>query len=150
MPSPTEIPAEQTASDAKVNVMSFWMRGVDITCCLLALPVLSASALVIAVVIVLASPGSLFFRQERVGFRGRRFRIFKFRTMTVGADTTVHQNHFNQLMVSNAPMVKLDGQRDSRLIPGGWILRASGLDELPQIINVLRGDMSLVDRKSVV
>jgi lipopolysaccharide/colanic/teichoic acid biosynthesis glycosyltransferase len=96
------------------------------------------------VVIRLVSPGPVFFGQERVGFRGRRFKILKFRTMTVNADATVHQNHFNHLMKSNAPMVKLDAQRDARLIPGGWILRASGMDELPQIINVLRGDMSLV------
>jgi lipopolysaccharide/colanic/teichoic acid biosynthesis glycosyltransferase len=47
-------------------------------------------------------------------------------------------------MGSNAPMVKMDAKHDSRLIPGGWLLRATGLDELPQIINVLRGDMTLV------
>jgi exopolysaccharide production protein ExoY len=120
------------------------MRCIDVTCCVLALPVLSLSVLLMTVVIRVASPGPIFFRQERVGFQGRRFKIFKFRSMRVGADSTVHQDHFKQLMVSNAPMVKLDAQRDTRLIPGGWILRASGMDELPQIINVLRGEMSIV------
>jgi lipopolysaccharide/colanic/teichoic acid biosynthesis glycosyltransferase len=70
--------------------------------------------------------------------------IFKFRTMHVGADTSAHQNHFKELVDSKAPMVKLDARHDRRLLPGGWLLRASGLDELPQIINVLRGEMSLV------
>jgi exopolysaccharide production protein ExoY len=120
------------------------MRGLDITCCVLALPVLSVSAAVMAIATQVASPGPIFFRQERIGFRGRRFQIFKFRTMKVGADTNAHQNHFKELIASNTPMMKLDAKRDSRLIPGAWILRASGLDELPQIFNVLRGDMTLV------
>jgi lipopolysaccharide/colanic/teichoic acid biosynthesis glycosyltransferase len=90
------------------------------------------------------SPGPILFRQERVGWRGRRFHLYKFRTMSVGADTAVHRSYVRQLMASNAPMVKLDARRDARLIPGGRWLRASGLDELPQLINVLRGEMSLV------
>jgi lipopolysaccharide/colanic/teichoic acid biosynthesis glycosyltransferase len=120
------------------------MRSLDILCCLLALPALSVLTAVMAVLTRTASPGPIFFRQERVGFQGRRFQIFKFRTMKVGADTSAHQNHFKELMGSNTAMVKLDARLDSRLIPGAWILRASGLDELPQIINVLRGDMTLV------
>ena len=124
--------------------MPHWNRALDIFCCLLALPFLSLLVLVMAVFTRLVSPGPVFFRQERVGLRGRRFQIFKFRTMKTGADLAVHKNHMQQLMVSNAPMVKLDALNDTRLIPGGWILRASGLDELPQLINVLRGEMSLV------
>lgn len=119
-------------------------RSLDLFCCLIFLPALAVSFLVMSAVTRLVSPGPVFFCQERVGLRGRRFKIFKFRTMTVNADATVHQSHFHRLMASNAPMVKLDAKRDARLIPGGWVLRASGMDELPQIINVLRGDMSLV------
>ena len=91
-----------------------------------------------------ASPGPILFRQERVGYKGRRFKLYKFRTMHGTAPTTSHQDHFSQLMRSNVPMQKLDARGDSRIIPGGALLRASGLDELPQIINVLLGDMSIV------
>ena len=140
----TQIPTNPPTLDEKVRAISIWMRILDLTCCMLALPVLSLSTVAMAVAIRIASPGPVFFRQERVGFQGRRFKIYKFRTMMAGADTTAHENHFKHLMTSNVPMVKLDAQRDSRLIPGAWILRASGLDELPQIINVLRGDMSIV------
>src|SRR5664280_645542 len=121
-----------------------WKRAIDVGVCLIALPVLVLLAALMAVVTRIASPGPVFFRQERVGYRGRRFMCYKFRTMKCGADTSVHQTHLDYLIRSNAPMVKMDAQHDSRLIPGAWLLRASGLDELPQLINVLRGEMSLV------
>ncbi len=119
-------------------------RILDVTVCLLAMPVLAVITLLIAIVMRIVSPGPVFFTQERVGHLGKRFKIYKFRTMTVAADTTVHQQYLSQLIGSNAPMVKLDSRGDSRLIPGCWLLRATGLDELPQLINVLRGEMSLV------
>ena len=121
-----------------------WKRGLDILCCLVALPFMAVAALWAAVITSVASPGPILFRQERVGLRGRKFYLFKFRTMHVSANTASHRAHFTQLMKDNAPMQKLDQQGDRRLIPGGWILRATGLDELPQIINVLRGEMSIV------
>jgi lipopolysaccharide/colanic/teichoic acid biosynthesis glycosyltransferase len=121
-----------------------WKRALDLACCLAVLPLLTVCTLVMALVMKLVSPGPVFFRQERVGYLGRRFRIYKFRTMKVGAETANHQAYFKELVGTNAPMQKLDAKGDRRLIPGGWLLRASGLDELPQIINVLRGDMSVV------
>ena len=120
----------RTAPGLLIDAMPAWKRSVDLLCGLLSLPVLAACSLTMLAVTRLISPGPIFFRQERVGWRGRRFHIYKFRTMTVGADTAVHQNHVRQLVASNAPMAKLDARRDARLIPGGRWLRASGLDEL--------------------
>lgn len=121
-----------------------WKRAVDIVCCVAALPVFLVCTFVVAVLTKIMSPGPIFFRQERVGFKGQRFRLFKFRTMHVTADVAMHQLHFAQLVRSNVPMHKLDERGDRRLIPLGRLLRASGLDELPQILNVLRGEMTIV------
>lgn len=121
-----------------------WRRSRDLLCCLAALPLLALAALVMTALTALVSPGPVIFRQKRIGHRGREFMLYKFRTMHVGADHTAHQNHFKQLVDTNAPMQKLDAQDDARVLPGGRLLRASGLDELPQLINVLRGDMSLI------
>jgi len=121
-----------------------WKRALDITCILLASPLLIPLGILIAFYIKVVSPGSVLFRQERVGFLGRHFVCFKFRTMVANADSSLHQNHIAQIMASGRPMVKLDVAGDQRMIPGGVLLRSLGLDELPQILNVLRGEMSLV------
>ena len=92
----------------------------------------------------IASPGPVFYRQKRVGLGGRHFLIWKFRTMKLSAETQTHERYFEELMRSDCPMTKLDAVGDCRLAPFGRILRASGLDELPQIFNVLCGEMSLV------
>ncbi len=127
-----------------------WKRALDITLILLAAPVWLPLMLIVAALIKIVSPGPSLFRQERIGFLGRRFTCFKFRTMVVNADTSVHQGHLAYLMGSNAPMKKLDAVRDPRVIPCGTILRTLGLDELPQLFNVLRGDMSLVGPRPCV
>jgi lipopolysaccharide/colanic/teichoic acid biosynthesis glycosyltransferase len=142
-PLPLRLPLDAVPGVA-ATAMPVWKRALDLSCCALALPLLGGCALVMALVTVLVSPGPIFFRQERLGWRGKRFWILKFRTMSVNADTRAHQAYVQGLVASNAPMAKLDGRRDTRLIPGGWLLRASGMDELPQLLNVLRGDMSLV------
>ena len=121
-----------------------WKRVLDIVFVLLILPVVLPLAAFIAVLIRLVSDGPILFKQERVGHLGRRFMCFKFRTMYVGAETVTHQGYLHHLINSNTPMVKLDARGDSRIIPFGLLLRASGLDELPQLINVLRGEMSVV------
>jgi lipopolysaccharide/colanic/teichoic acid biosynthesis glycosyltransferase len=64
--------------------------------------------------------------------------------MAAGTDTAVHEAHIARLIETNVPMTKLDAHGDVRLIPLGWLLRAAGLDELPQLFNVLRGEMSFV------
>jgi exopolysaccharide production protein ExoY len=128
----------------KGSAIPVWKRVMDIVFCCMALPALAIATFFVAVLMSITSPGPVFFRQERVGYMGGRFRLYKFRTMHVGVDTTNHQAHFSNLMDTNAPMQKLDAKGDPRLIPLGWLLRASGLDELPQIINVLKGDMSVI------
>jgi lipopolysaccharide/colanic/teichoic acid biosynthesis glycosyltransferase len=121
-----------------------WKRSLDLLFCAAVFPVFTLVTLFMAVMVRLTSPGPVLFKQERIGLGGRRFKIYKFRTMHVAADTRGHQQHFSALMTSNAPMQKLDAKGDSRLIAGAWLIRATGLDELPQIINVLRGEMSVV------
>lgn len=90
------------------------------------------------------SPGNVLFRQTRIGRGGKPFTIYKFRSMNLSVATRVHENHVMDLIRHNKPMTKLDACGDSRLIRGGGLLRTTGLDELPQFFNILRGEMSLV------
>jgi lipopolysaccharide/colanic/teichoic acid biosynthesis glycosyltransferase len=107
------------------------------------MPIWLTLMIIVAVWIKIVSPGPVIFRQERIGYRGRRFMILKFRSMKVNADTGSHERYLAELMQKNQPMAKLDG-KDNRLIPGARWIRAAGVDELPQLINVLRGEMTLV------
>lgn len=135
---------QQGSSSARPARIPVWKRDLDIACILLALPFLSPLLLIIAVIIKAGSKGPILYCQQRVGFRGQRFTCFKFRTMASNADTSVHEVHCQGLIDSDLPMTKMDSQGDSRVAPLGRVLRATGLDELPQLINVLRGEMSLV------
>jgi len=121
-----------------------WKRRLDVAFVLLTLPLTLPVAALVALLIKLTSRGPVIFRQERIGHGGRRFVCFKFRTMKVNTDERAHQEHVRELINGNAPMTKLDLKGDKRLIPCGAWLRATGLDELPQLINVWRGEMSLV------
>lgn len=121
-----------------------WKRIFDCSLVLAAAPIWLPVMLVIMLAVKLSSPGPVFYRQERIGYGGRRFMIFKFRTMKVNVETRVHESYFERLMQSDSPMTKLDANGDPRLIGCGRFLRAAGLDELPQLFNVLRGEMSLV------
>ena len=126
------------------NPLPRWKRTLDVAVILLALPIVLPLALVIGLVIRLVSTGPILFQQERIGYRGRGFMCLKFRTMRCGAETATHQGHLQQLMKADVPMTKMDAAGDSRIIPLGRLLRSSGLDELPQLVNVLKGEMSLV------
>lgn len=120
-----------------------WKRWLDLICILLTMPFWLPIMILVTLWIKLVSPGPVFFKQERVGYRGRRFMILKFRSMRVNAETFSHEQYYQSLIQTGQPMTKLDAV-DSRIIPGGRFLRATGLDELPQLVNVLLGHMSLV------
>ena len=135
------IPAPRAVAPATVPA---WKRMLDVSLTLAALPLLLPLSAVIAVAIKCVSRGPVLFRQERIGLKGKPFICLKFRTMRVNAPTTGHQAYLTTLMKSDQPMTKMDCQGDPRLIPLGSILRSVGLDELPQFINVLRGEMSIV------
>ena len=115
-------------------------RLFDVAFCVLALPVLLLLFLVCALAIRLDTPGPILIVQERTGRDGRRFRMRKFRTMVRNAEelkaTLAHLN------ILPPPDFKIPN--DPRITRVGRLLRQSSLDELPQIINVIRGDMSLV------
>lgn len=121
-----------------------WKRTLDVVIILMAAPFLLPLAIGIGLLIRMVSTGPILFKQERVGYRGSRFMCLKFRTMFCGVETSTHQGHLQQLMESDVPMTKMDAKGDSRIIPFGRLLRSSGLDELPQLVNVLKGEMSLV------
>ncbi|MEI6126674.1 MAG: sugar transferase [Pseudomonadota bacterium] len=125
------------------NHMPLWKRVMDIYGSMLGLLFCAPVFAIIALYIKAVSPGPVFFSQSRVGFLGKNFNCFKFRTMHIHAGTAVHNQHFSRLMSSEAPMEKLD-THDARIIPFGHFLRKSGLDELPQLLNVIKGDMSLI------
>jgi lipopolysaccharide/colanic/teichoic acid biosynthesis glycosyltransferase len=101
----------------------------------------SAPALAIAAVLIkLSSPGPAIFRQTRVGLNGRRFTVYKLRTMVEGAEQLLPS--FAHRNVMSGPAFK--DPDDARVTPIGRVLRRFSLDELPQLVNVLQGDMSLV------
>ncbi len=108
----------------------------------LILLLLSPLLLAIAVAVKFSSKGPIFYSTEVVGKDGRLFRWYKFRTMIVNNDSEIHRKYVEDLIRQNAATKKLD--RDPRITGVGAILRKYSLDELPQLFNVLRGEMSLI------
>lgn len=119
-------------------------RILDCTLIGIGIPLIIPAMILIALWIIIASRGPLLFRQERIGHKGKKFHIYKFRSMKVDSYPDRHEKHVKDLLRSNCKMTKLDQLGDDRIIPGGYLLRSTGLDELPQLFNILRGEMSLV------
>jgi exopolysaccharide biosynthesis polyprenyl glycosylphosphotransferase len=116
-------------------------RSIDILGATTGLVLLSPLLLVIVILVKLDSPGPIFYAHTRVGKKGRRFTCYKFRTMIPNANTLKSQlRHLNEL--GNGFFFKIE--KDPRLTKLGSFLRRYSLDELPQLFNVLKGDMSLV------
>jgi len=131
-------PSTAAASHRRAHL--FLKRSLDITVSALSLLLLSPALLVAALLVRLDSRGPIFYGDKREGRSGRGFRCWKFRTMCVNADAA--QKDLRSLTAIDGPHFKLD--RDPRVTRIGRLLRASNLDELPQLFNVLVGEMSLV------
>lgn len=108
----------------------FGKRAIDTVLSLLALAILSPLLLITAIAIKLSSPGPVLFKQQRLGLHGKEFTIYKFRSMTVGAE------HTGSGVYSE--------KGDPRVTAVGRFIRKTSIDELPQCLNVLKGDMAIV------
>jgi lipopolysaccharide/colanic/teichoic acid biosynthesis glycosyltransferase len=115
-------------------------RIIDIALCCVALPLLLPIGLLCALAIAIDSPGPVVFTQQRTGRHGRRFAMYKFRTMVQNAEEL--KASLQHLNILPPPDFKIPD--DPRITRVGKILRKTSLDELPQLLNVLRGEMSLV------
>ncbi len=120
-----------------------WKRALDIFGASVGLLILLPLLVLIALYIKIVSPGPVLYKSKRVGLARREFTFLKFRTMHVNNDQQVHSHHAKDFIQFDKPMTKLDGE-DPRIIKGGRILRKVAVDELPQLINIIKGDMSLV------
>lgn len=123
-------------------------RMIDLALALIVLTIAGPLITVIAVLIATTSRGAIFFRQERIGLGGRRFTMLKFRTMRVDADESVHREYVLSMVRDTPRDAKCVGAfkltSDARVTRIGALLRKTSLDELPQFLNVLVGDMSVV------
>ncbi len=122
-----DMPNLKTAS---VLYRDFVKRIIDLIIAILVLIIVAIPMVIIAIAVKIDSPGPIFFKQERLGKDGKIFKMLKFRSMCVGAEKTGSGVY--------------SGKGDSRVTRVGRIIRAASLDELPQLINVIRGDMSLL------
>lgn len=125
-------------------------RALDLLICTLALPVLAPFCLILSVLVCLDSRGAPIYRHERIGRNGKPFQIYKFRTMFVNADVQL-QEYLEKdplLAVEWASNHKL--KNDPRLTRMGHFLRKTSLDELPQVINIFLGNMTLVGPRPIV
>jgi exopolysaccharide biosynthesis polyprenyl glycosylphosphotransferase len=120
-------------------------RLMDVAFSLLLLAVLAPLFVAVAVLVAFTSPGPVFFRQARVGLNKRQFKIYKFRTMVANAEQI--QDQLLSMNEMTGPVFKI--KRDPRITPLGRVLRKTSIDELPQLLNVLKGDMSLVGPRAM-
>ena len=153
--NPTLYPDLSQREDAQ-RTSHVMKRAMDIVGSVLALIVFSPIFLLIASAIKATSKGPVFFRQRRIGQHGKAFVFLKFRSMFVGNDASIHQEYVKQLIAGKADKQSANGNgngngsgvykltKDPRITRVGAFLRKTSLDELPQFLNVLRGEMSLV------
>jgi len=146
------LPMVRLFRDPLSEVQRFTKRAADVVFSTVALVILSPLWLIITIIIKRDSPGPTLFRQERVGMDGRIFLCYKFRTMRVDSDDTLHREAYQQNIGGDDAANAGDGEspvfgkvrNDPRITRAGRWLRRSSLDEMPQFLNVLKGDMSMV------
>jgi lipopolysaccharide/colanic/teichoic acid biosynthesis glycosyltransferase len=134
------MPAVKPIEALLIKPMPWWKRAIDIAVSATALTLLSPVLVVTALAIKLTSPGPVMFKQKRAGLGGRPFTIFKFRTMCVDAEK--QKAALKAKSEQDGPAFKI--KHDPRITKIGRLLRETSVDELPQLINILKGDMSLV------
>jgi lipopolysaccharide/colanic/teichoic acid biosynthesis glycosyltransferase len=127
-----------------------YKRWMDVGLVLLTAPFLLALFAAVAAVVRFSSKGSIFYKQKRIGQYGTTFTMYKFRTMKVDADQILMDHLLTNPAARQEWMLKHKLSEDPRLSSCGRFLRTASLDELPQIWNVLRGDMSLVGPRPIV
>jgi lipopolysaccharide/colanic/teichoic acid biosynthesis glycosyltransferase len=151
-PSNPTLYADLARENGTTRMLAVSKRAMDIVGSILLLIVCCPLFLLISLAIKATSKGTVLFKQQRIGQYGKPFTFLKFRSMHAGNDPTVHQEYVMKLIAGNAQSHPSDGHdggvykltKDSRVTPLGTFLRRSSLDELPQLLNVLFGQMSLV------
>jgi lipopolysaccharide/colanic/teichoic acid biosynthesis glycosyltransferase len=141
---------QETGVDAPAVLTSLGKRALDVSIALVLIVALSPLWLVVALLIKLTSSGPVIFRQKRLGVGGRSFTLLKFRTMRDGSPDEVHRDFVTRFIrgdaasdgASSDAAYKLNG--DSRITSVGRVLRKLSIDEFPQLLNVIQGEMSLV------
>lgn len=133
---------ETLQSEGKTNRTSYDItkRGIDFLCSFLGVIILSPVFIIVALLIKIDSKGPVIFKQERVGLRGKTFYMYKFRSMVVNAEEL--KDKLQKQNEMSGPMFKM--KEDPRITKVGKFIRRTSIDELPQLFNVLKGEMSLV------
>jgi len=149
-PSAVQTPAADIGDGANAETATampfypapWWKRGFDISVAVFCLTIMSPVFLGMTILIKCVSSGPVFFRQKRYGARGEPFMIYKFRTMHEANNTAVHEDYVRELRRNGGTVAKIDS--NAPLIPLARIVRGLGVDEFPQVLNVLWGDMSII------
>lgn len=119
---------------------TFLKRTIDIVCSLVGLVILSPVLIIVSILIKLESDGPIIFSQDRIGYNGKEFKMYKFRSMVVNAEEL--KKKLSEKNEMSGPMFKM--KNDPRVTKVGKFIRKTSIDELPQLINILKGEMSLV------
>lgn len=118
----------------------FFKRVIDVVCSLAGLLLLSPVLIIVSILIKLESDGPIIFSQDRIGYKGQKFKMYKFRSMVVNAEEL--KKKLAEQNEMSGPMFKM--KNDPRVTKVGKFIRKTSIDELPQLINILKGEMSLV------